>query len=104
MKQQTELPLAKYIGTFFSSYLSAERGASPHTIRSYANAIASYLDYMETVKGIATERILTTSFNKENVLDFLSWIENKKGVSVQTRNQRLAAMHSFYLDTCYIQM
>lgn len=94
MKQQTELPLAKYIGTFFSSYLSAERGASPHTIRSYANAIASYLDYMETVKGIATERILTTSFNKENVLDFLSWIENKKGVSVQTRNQRLAAMHS----------
>ena len=49
---------------------------------------------METVKGIATERILTTSFNKENVLDFLSWIENKKGVSVQTRNQRLAAMHS----------
>lgn len=92
--KQNELPLAKYIGAFFSSYLSVERGASPHTIRSYANAITSYLDFMCTVKDIAIERISTAFLNKENVLDFLSWLENKKSVSVQTRNQRLAAIHS----------
>lgn len=92
--KQNELPLAKYIGTFFSSYLSAERGASPHTIRSYANAITSYLDFICSVKGIAIERISTANLNKENVLDFLSWLEKKKSVSVQTRNQRLAAIHS----------
>lgn len=92
--KQNELPLAKYIGTFFSSYLSVERGSSPHTIRSYANTIASYLDFMCTVKGIVTERISTAALNKDNVLDFLSWLENKKCVSIQTRNQRLAAIHS----------
>lgn len=68
--KQNELPLAKYIGTFFSSYLSVERGSSPHTIRSYANTIASYLDFMCTVKGIVTERISTAALNKDNVLDF----------------------------------
>ena len=31
---------------------------------------------------------------KKLVLEYLSWLEDKKNVSVSTRNQRLAAIHS----------
>ena len=92
--KQTESPLAKHIGSFFSSYLSVERGASPHTIRSYANTFVSYIDYMERKKGIKPHNLSTASLVKVNVLGFLAWIEDTKGVTVQTRNQRLAAIHS----------
>ena len=93
--KQTESPLARYIGAFFSSYMSAERGASPHTIRSYANTFVSYIDYIERIKGIKAQNLSTEALVKRNVLDFLAWIENTKGVTIQTRNQRLAAIHSF---------
>lgn len=75
--------------------MSAERGASPHTIRSYANTFVSYIDYIERIKGIKTQNLSTAVLVKGNVLDFLAWIENTKGVTIQTRNQRLAAIHSF---------
>ena len=75
--------------------MSAERGESPHTIRSYANTFVSYIDYIERIKGIKTQNLSTAVLVKGNVLDFLAWIENTKGVTIQTRNQRLAAIHSF---------
>lgn len=93
--KQTESPLAKHIGTFFSSYLSVERGASPHTIRSYANTFVSYVDYLEKMKRVKPQNLSTAVIVKENVLAFLAWLEETKGVTIQTRNQRLAAIHSF---------
>lgn len=93
--KQTESPLAKHIGAFFSSYLSVERGVSPHTIRSYANAFVAYIDYLERMKRIKPQNLSTAALVKENVLTFLAWLEETKGVTVQTRNQRLAAIHSF---------
>lgn len=92
--KESEMLLAKFISSFFTSYLSAERGVSPHTIRSYAKTIASFIDYIESSKGINVKRLSTAYFNKVNVLDFLDWMEKSKGITVQTRNQRLAAIHS----------
>ncbi|UVP13503.1 hypothetical protein NXW52_12670 [Bacteroides ovatus] len=53
------------------------------------------MDYIERIKGIKTQNLSTAVLVKGNVLDFLAWIENTKGVTIQTRNQRLAAIHSF---------
>ena len=93
MKGQ-EIPLAKFISSFFTSYLSAEKGVSPHTIRSYAKSIALFIDYIERFKGIHIKNISTAHLNKTNVLDFLDWMEKSKSITIQTRNQRLAAIHS----------
>ena len=38
---------AKHVTGFFSNYLSAERGVSPNTMRSYGAAFASFLDFMK---------------------------------------------------------
>ena len=91
---RTETYIARYIGNFFSVYLCAEKGCSPHTVRSYANALSSYIDFIETTQHIRSERITTAYVTKKLVLEYLSWLEDKKNVSVSTRNQRLAAIHS----------
>ena len=77
MKGQ-EIPLAKFISSFFTSYLSAEKGVSPHTIRSYAKSIALFIDYIERFKGIHIKNISTAHLNKTNVLDFLDWMFSSK--------------------------
>lgn len=90
----TEHSLGKYIGPFFSYYLTAERGVSPHTLRSYSSTMTSYLDYLEKEKNIHTDKVTTAALCKNTVLDYLLWLEKSCGVSVSTRNQRLAAIHS----------
>lgn len=87
--------LSRHIGLFFSSYLTSERGVSPHTIRSYAMAISQYLDFLDKVKHVKDSQIKTNNLTKTNVLDFLSWLETIHNVTIQTRNQRLSAIHSF---------
>lgn len=95
MKSKTlESPLSIHIGAFFSRHLTVERGASRHTIRSYANALTGYLEYLETVCGIKVDKVDTSVLTRNNVLDYLGWLEQDRGVSIQTRNQRLAAIHS----------
>lgn len=95
MKSKTlESPLSIHIGAFFSRHLTVERGASRHTIRSYANALTGYLEYLETVCRIKVDKVDTSVLTRNNVLDYLGWLEQDRGVSIQTRNQRLAAIHS----------
>lgn len=81
---------AKHVTGFFSNYLSAERGVSPNTMRSYGASFASFLDFMKEKK----ERLTLDHMNRKNVLEFLDWIQSG-GCSVSTRNQRLAALHAF---------
>lgn len=79
---------------FFTDYLSSERGVSRHTLRSYGAAFASFLEYMQKKKSLPAEKIKLIHFNRENVLGYLDWIETS-GSGPSTRNQRMAALHSF---------
>lgn len=85
---------AKHVTGFFSNYLSAERGVSPNTMRSYGASFASFLDFMKEKKGTTAERLTLDHMNRKNVLEFLDWIQSG-GCSVSTRNQRLAALQAF---------
>ena len=85
---------AKHVTGFFSNYLSAGRGVSPNTMRSYGASFASFLDFMKEKKGTTAERLTLDHMNRKNVLEFLDWIQSG-GCSVSTRNQRLAALHAF---------
>lgn len=93
---------AKHVTGFFSNYLSAERGVSPNTMRSYGAAFASFLDFMKEKKGTAAERLTLDHINRKNVLEFLDWIQSG-GCSVSTRNQPLPhCMRS--ANTCSMRM
>lgn len=93
---ETATDFAKYLTKFFTEYLVGERGASTHTIRSYSDTFTLVLTYMDKVRHIAADRLTLSHFYRETVLDFLDWLQKERKCANSTRNQRLAALHSFF--------
>lgn len=87
---------AKYLTKFFSEYLVGERGSSAHTIRSYSNTFTHLLVFMDEIEHIKADNLLLDHFDRKMVLRFLDWLQTSKQCSNATRNQRLAALHSFF--------
>jgi len=87
---------AKYLTRFFTEYLVGERGASSHTLRSYSETFTLVLTYMAKVRGKPADRLTLNHFDRETVLDFLDWLQKNRKCANTTRNQRLAALHSFF--------
>jgi integrase/recombinase XerD len=87
---------AKYLTKFFSEYLVGERGASPNTIRSYSNTFTHLLAFMDEKEHIEADALLLDHFSRNIVLRFLDWLQTSNQCTNSTRNQRLAALHSFF--------
>jgi integrase/recombinase XerD len=87
---------AKYLTKFFSEYLVGERGASTNTIRSYSNTFTHLLAFMDEKENIKADALLLDHLNRSVVLHFLDWLQTSKQCGNATRNQRLAALHSFF--------
>ena len=78
---------------FLTSYLPQHRGASVHTISSYAQALKSLLAFLSD-KHTKRRKLTYRDLIVENVLGFLAEIERERGNSPSTRNARLAAILS----------
>lgn len=87
---------AKHLTEFLAVYLPSQRNVSKNTIRSYRDAFKLLIKYYQEIKGIAVERITLNDFSSEWLIDFLKWLETDRKCSISTRNQRLAAIHSFF--------
>lgn len=90
-----ENDFAKHLTTFFSSYLPGQVNVSINTILSYRDTFKLLLVFCENEKGIKTERVYLKTFSEKLIEEFLCWLEHERHNSVSTRNQRLAAIHSF---------
>jgi site-specific recombinase XerD len=88
--------LAVYLRAFLTHYLPVQRSASPNTISGYRYAFVLLLRYCEEVCRIPVERLCLEDVDPARVLAFLDHIENERGGCAQTRNHRLAALHSFF--------
>lgn len=86
----------KMVRDFLSIYLPKQKGASNHTIKSYKTTINQYLSYSISKLNIplASFNFNCTTINL--VEDFLENGEEKNNWSTSTRNQKLAAIKSFY--------
>ncbi len=84
-----------YLSHFLKEYLEVERNMSSNTIRSYKKTFQLLLSYLVNQKSINLIDINFETITKEKILDFLNYIE-ENGNSIRTRNQRLAAIKSFY--------
>lgn len=87
---------ARYLTTFFTTYLSEQKNASKNTIYAYRDAFKLLLKYCQDIKGFTIERITLDSLTAELITEFLTWLEMDRKCSISTRNQRLAAIHSFF--------
>lgn len=87
---------AEYLESFFTDYLGAEQGASKHTVRSYRDTFILLIDYMSDVQGISVDKLSMKNFSRDVILSFLNWLQDNRNNSVPTRNQRYAAIRSFF--------
>ena len=85
----------KTLTEYFSIHLPITCGVSTNTTSSYRDTFKLLLIFFQEEKGIAANLIELRFFSRDLVSEFLEWLESKRGVSVSTRNQRLAAIKAF---------
>ena len=81
---------------FFHNYLANERGVSVNTIHSYSDCVKLLLDYAAGRLGLSPDKLSFDALSDQIILDFLDHIEAKRGNAAATRNQRLAAIKTFF--------
>jgi integrase/recombinase XerD len=87
---------AKYLTEFLSEYLPEQKNVSKNTIRSYRDTFKLLIAYCQEIKGTPSERITLNILSSTWITGFLEWLEINRKCSISTRNQRLAALHSFF--------
>ena len=83
------------VESFFCKYLIQERNVSHHTIRAYRDSFALFLEYMNKFHKIPADKIVLKHVNRQNIMDYLIWLEREKKCAPQTNALRLASMKSF---------
>ena len=85
-----------YITKFFSEYLPSIKGVSKNTISSYRDTIVLLLEFIKTKKKMNINKLSIKDIDEIIIEEFLNYLETERNNSISTRNQRLAAIHSFY--------
>ena len=88
--------LGEIVRSFFTDYLPCQRGLRPASVRSYRDALKLFLVHSAGQLRKSITRLTFADLGCERVLDFLNWLERERGNGPRTRNQRLAALRSFY--------
>jgi integrase/recombinase XerD len=88
--------LAHYIGGFFNDYLAIQRGVSDNTILAYRDSLKLLFCYIADKQRHAVDKLKLGEFNHRIIISFLNHLEQKRGVSIRTRNARLAAIRTFF--------
>lgn len=81
---------------FFGDYLPKQRRSSSGTVRAYRDALKLLLRFASASTGRSVAELQITNLDRTTVLAFLESIETARGNGVTTRNQRLAAIRSFF--------
>ncbi|MCK5803152.1 MAG: site-specific integrase [Lentisphaeria bacterium] len=84
------------VSAFFTRHLVTECGLAANTIASYSDCMKLLINYLCECLEIDPEAIDIQMISPERVLDFLDYIEKERGNATTTRNQRLAAIKTFF--------
>lgn len=86
----------KAVRGFLLEYLPRQRCLSENTIVSYKAGINLLIEFLRHEKHLKIDEIKFALFNRDMILDFLNWLEEKRKCSVSSRNQRLMVLRSFF--------
>lgn len=94
MKNSTDL--ARYLTGFFTEYLFGIRNLSKNTIRAYRDTFRLLLVFYREVYAIPPEKLVIKKMNDKTIIQYLDWLQKERKCTNSTRNQRLAAIHTFF--------
>ncbi|MBS0349759.1 MAG: tyrosine-type recombinase/integrase [Proteobacteria bacterium] len=81
---------------FFTDYLISQRQASEHTISSYRDTFCLFLKFTQKHLKKEPSTIKIEDITVDLIKEFLKDLEKNRNISVRSRNQRLAAIHSCF--------
>lgn len=87
--------LSYYIRRYLDYYLKSVRNLSNNTILSYRDTIKLFIKYLLDIKKNTIDNITLETLSKENINDFLDYLENNRNCTINSRNQRLHCLKSF---------
>ncbi len=87
--------LGPWVRRFLQEHLISERNLSRNTQRSYRDTLALLIPFAAREAQRKVDELTVFEVSEKCVGRFLAEIEEVRGCSIATRNQRLAAIHAF---------
>lgn len=81
---------------FFEDHLKIQKGLRATSIKSYRDTLKLFLVLVAKTKHRHLTKLALTDLTADQVLAFLHTIETERHNQIRTRNQRLAALRTFY--------
>ena len=88
--------LGSILASFFNDYLKLQRGLRPNSIKSYADAMRLLLQFAAANGKKRITQLGLDDLDGDLVSQFLNSLGESRGNAAQSRNQRLAALRTFY--------
>ena len=88
--------IGPHLQSFFAEHLLAHKRVSPQTVACYRDTFRLLLRFMQKKTAVEPSALPLAALDADAVLAFLDHIERDRGCSVRSRNNRLAAVRSFF--------
>lgn len=88
--------MGPFVRRFLLEELVADRNLTPNTQKSYRDAIRLLFGFVADRHSTDPIRVTVEQVDATVVRSFLVHLEDDRGNSISTRNQRLAALHSLF--------
>ena len=87
--------LGPWLRRFLAEYIVTERNLARNTQVSYRDTFTLLIPLVSARVRKPADRLAVDDLSSRRVLEFLAHLEDERGCSVQTRNQRLSAIRAF---------
>lgn len=88
--------IGSLVQSFFIDHLPVQKGLRPSSILSYRDTVRLLLCFVAEQRRCQIARLSLDDLTFEQVLAFLQHLEQARGNAVRTRNQRRAALNTFF--------
>jgi len=89
-----ETKLGPWVRRFLLEHLVGERNLARNTQQSYRDSLMLLIPFIAGKVHKTVDQVEIDHFTGENIRQFLQHLEEARGCSIPTRNQRLAAIHA----------
>ena len=88
--------LGTILASFFNDHLKLQRGLRPNSITSYADAMRLLLQFAAATGKKKVTQLGLDDLHADVVCQFLNSLEESRSNAAQSRNQRFAALRTFF--------
>jgi integrase/recombinase XerD len=88
--------LGPILYSFFEDHIKVQKGLRPASVGSYRDTLRLFLRFVALQTRHRICNLKLADLTSDRVLFFLKHLEENRGNQVVTRNQRLAALHTFF--------